>query len=287
MGFKNLIIGSNGYIGRFLLKELRDLDQEVICISSGEDSGISLDTGLFSSDFSLPSDIDTVYYLAQSPRYRDMPQQSPHLLSVNCISAVQAAEAARKAGVRRFIYASTGNVYEHSFLPLSEKAPVNRRDWYALSKVMAEDALDLYRPYIDITTARIFGVYGPYQTNKLVPMLAERLLKKEDILLDRNLSDPDDLDGLVVSLIYIDDLVKCLVQLKDIKDCNTINIAGTEGVSVRRLSTALALHLGLTPRFVVRDVYRHFNLISDGCIQSERLNVPLVSLSEGISRLVY
>ena len=139
-----------------------------------------------------------VYYLAQSPRYRQTPEQSAHLFAVNCVAATQAAEAARRAGVNRFIYASTGNVYQSSFLPLAETAPVRRDNWYALSKVMGEDALALYRPYLDITIARIFGVYGPQQTDKLVPMIAERIKARLPIFLDKNPHNAADLRGFFV-----------------------------------------------------------------------------------------
>ena len=285
MQLKNVVIGANGYIGRYLTKALLDVGQDVVCISSGDNSGISLSTGLFPTDFSLPKNVDTVYYLAQSPRYRQTPEQSSHLLSVNCIAAVQAAEAARQAGVRRFIYASTGNVYQHSFLPLDESAPVNRQDWYALSKVMAEDALALYRPYLDITIARIFGVYGPKQTDKLVSILAGKIIKGEEIFLDRNPTDLDDLDGLVVSLMYIDDLVEGLILLKDATACDYINLAGEEAVSIRKLSIELANTMGVTPKISVRENYRMFNLISDNSMQLKSLFLPKVLLSDGINRL--
>ncbi len=90
---------------------------------------------------------------------------------VNVHSAVAIAEHARRAGAKRFVYASTGNVYAAGFAPFSEAAPVRRDDWYALSKVHAEEALALFRPQLDVVIARLFGVYGPGQKGRLVPNL--------------------------------------------------------------------------------------------------------------------
>lgn len=281
------VIGANGYIGKHLCQALTNNSTEVMRLSAGSQSGISLTSGLFPKDFTLPPGLKTVYYLAQSPYYRQTPEQSAHLFSVNCIASVQAAEAARRAGVKRFIYASTGNVYTPSFLPISEAAPVRRDNWYALSKVMAEDALALYRPYLDITIARLFGVYGPGQTDKLVPMIADKIQNSQPIYLDRNLQNPADFDGLSISLIYIDDLVRSLLSLMHVNDCEFMNLAGIEAVSMRRLTTELAQCMGLSFNIEMNQAERSFNLIADTSLQTQRLGYPLVSLSEGIQRFCH
>jgi UDP-glucose 4-epimerase len=278
------VVGGNGYIGKHLCKALTDSGVDIIRLSAGELHGISLETGLFSADLTFPKGLDTVYYLSQSPRYRKTPEQSTHLLSVNCIAAQQACEAARNAGVRRFIYASTGNVYEPSFLPMAETMSVRRDNWYALSKVMAEDALSLYRPYLDITIARIFGAYGPDQTDKLVPLIANRVASGEEVMLDNNPQDPRDQDGLVVSLMYIDDLVSALIKLKDLNHAATINLAGSQAISIRRLATELARCMDMPSRTKMNTSSRSFNLISDTTLQIERLGTPSISFAEGIRR---
>ena len=281
------VIGANGYIGKHLCKALTDINRDVIRLSAGSPRGISLETGLFSEALTFPQGLDTVYYLAQSPGYRQTPEKSAHLLTVNCVAAVQAAEAARRAGVRRFIYASTGNVYEPSLAPLAETAPVRQDNWYALSKVMAEQALALYRPYLDITVARIFGIYGPYQTDKLVPMIADTIQAGDDIFLDRNASNPDDMDGLSVSLLYIDDMVRALVSLSSVSHCDVINLGGLEAVTVRMLATELAQAMGLPLYIKLNDSQRTFNLITNTDLQIQQLGTPMISLSEGIKRFCH
>lgn len=141
---KIAVIGPHGYIGRHLCRHLFSAGVVVVPVSSSDGSGIHPHTGRLPDDFVLPSGIDCVVYLAQSPRVREGRAAAVHLLNVNLISAVQIAAAACATSVRRFVYASTGNVYRSSFEPLTENAARSSTDWYALSKIQTEDALNLY-----------------------------------------------------------------------------------------------------------------------------------------------
>lgn len=287
MKVRVVVIGGNGFVGRHLCQTLATSGIEVINFSSGTENGIALDSGLFSKQLTLPSQVHAVYYLAQSPRYHQVPEQSVHLMSVNCVAAVQVAEAARHAGVKRFIYASTGNVYHPSFKPINEAASLRRDNWYSLSKIMAEEALALYRSDLDVTIARIFGVYGPQQTNKLVPMIADRIRSGQNVYVDKNPQDANDKDGLTVSLIYIDDLIHALISLMDIDCCPIINLAGLEAVSIRTLATELAHCMGTSVSIQMKENARSFNLLADIQLQLSLVGRPVVSLREGIERLCH
>ena len=162
------IIGASGFIGTALVKNLAAAGVQCAALSSAT-GAFDLDIGLL-VDAALPGmTLDGVVYLSQSPRYRDVPQHAPHLWGVNVQSALKAAEWASRCGARRFVYTSTGNVYASSFAPLREDAPLRRDSWYALSKVQAEEALALHQRELSVTCARLFGVYGPRQSGKLVP----------------------------------------------------------------------------------------------------------------------
>jgi len=278
------VIGAGGFVGRQVCSELVAKGVDVLPFSAGKPSGISLETGLLPVGFTFPRGVEAVYFLAQSPRYRELPEQSAHLLSVNCVAVAQAADAARKAGVVKFIYASTGNVYVPSFSPHAETSPIRRDDWYALSKVMAEDVLALYRSYFDVTIARMFGVYGPCQVGKLVPIIADSVRSSREVSVDRNPTDGEDLDGLRVSLIYIDDLSDAMLKLLTTRSCEVMNLAGSEAVSIRRLANALGAVLGIEPRIVVSNKYRDADLIADVGMYEKLFGPHKISLEEGVAR---
>ncbi|MBK7674971.1 MAG: NAD(P)-dependent oxidoreductase [Candidatus Accumulibacter sp.] len=283
---KVAVIGARGYVGRHLCAKLEQQGTAVLRYSAGEANGISSITGRLPEGFAFPSKLDAVCFLAQSPHYRQMPEHSPPLLSVNCVAAVQATEAARRAGVKRFVYASTGNVYAPSFNALSEGAPVRRDNWYSLSKVMAEDALALYQQYLDVSFARIFGVYGPEQEGKLVPTIIHKVRDELEVFVDRNPNDHSDVDGLRVSLIYIDDLIDALVGMLDKPHNGPVNLAGDEAVSIRWLTEEAARLLGKSPRISVGERYREFDLVADTTVYHQLFGLPKISFRAGMERIL-
>jgi UDP-glucose 4-epimerase len=86
---------------------------------------------------------------------------------VNIIAAVRLLEAARAAGVRKVIYASSGGACygEMANPPVDEDTPVNPMSPYAVSKHTVEHYLFAYRQLhgIEYTALRYANVYGPRQ----------------------------------------------------------------------------------------------------------------------------
>lgn len=283
---KILIIGYKGFIGKHLFNHLKLLELEVYGVSSAEENGIDPKTGLLSENFSISPETDAVVYLAQSPHYRQVPEQASHLLNVNVVSAVKVATMARQAKVKQLIYTSTGNVYQPSFQPLTETSPLNRDNWYSLSKIHAEEALALFSNDMNITIARLFGVYGPSQTNKLIPNLIEKVQKDKNIFLARNPKDLDDLDGLKISLIYIDDLIKIITSiLLQHQKLDYINIAGNEVLTLRKIAETIGNFLDKLPNLEVIEEYRKFDLIADVQILNE-INTNFTPFILGIEKTI-
>jgi len=285
---KVFIFGRGGFVGQHLSHYLSSQGIDVVGVSSSDLYGICPLTGILSNQFSIPPETNTVIYLAQSPFYRQTPEKANHLLNVNLVSAVQVAEIARQSKVKRFIYTSTGNVYSPSFLPLSENDSLNRTNWYALSKIHAEEALSLFKNDMDIMIIRLFGVYGVGQTDKLIPNLLNSILHGNKIFVDRNLQDPQDVNGLKLSLIYIEDLVKIISQCIyiDKTGINTINISSHEIISVRNIVKHIGNILDQHIEVEVRDQHRNSNLIADTNLLQRKLNHIFIPFEQGIRLVV-
>ena len=284
---KVLIIGSGGFLGKNLFNYLLDQNIDVIGCSSAEHHGICADTGLLSSQFSIPPDTHTVIYLSQSPYYRQVPEMAEHLLNVNVVSAVKVAEIARRANVKHFIYTSTGNVYEPSFEPLSEEAPVSRNNWYALSKIHAEESLSLFRNDFDVTIMRLFGVYGTGQTDKLIPNLFNTVLQRRKVFVDRNSIDANDIDGLRISLINVVDLVKIFLQCITSSNLKSylLNISSHEVVSIRHITKLISQSLSLPVDIEVSDKYRQSSLIANIQLLQATFNPVFTPIETGIQNM--
>jgi nucleoside-diphosphate-sugar epimerase len=283
---KIAVIGPNGYIGRHLSRRLLADGSAVVPISSRDGSGIDPETGRLANRFRLESDIDCVVYLAQSPRVRDGHAAAVHMLNVNVVSATQVAAAACDARVRRFLYASTGNVYRPSFEPLQETSPRGGGDWYALSKVQAEDALNLFRDAIEVHVLRLFGVYGPEQEGRLVPKVVNAVLSGAPVTLHPNPYDTNDMDGLKISLTYIDDLIEILVQIANTGGPSVINVAGGDVRSIRDIACMVGSLIGRTPHFAVMDTPRSGNLIADNSLLVRTLAPHFTAFDLGMKRVL-
>ena len=280
-----LVVGAKGYIGSHLTEHLRRAEHNVTEIEHDSDC-MQTDTGFLKHEYKLPTDCNAIIYLAQSPYYRRDNVNPSHLFTVNVINAVRFAELAAQSGIARFIYASTGNVYASSFEPMREDASLTRDNWYSLSKVVAEESLQLFRDRLDISIVRPFGIYGPNQQDKLIPHLLLRLTSGQEIQIEQNRYKPEDHDGLRISLCYIDDVVKMLADLIDVKGVQILNLAGSEVASIRKIATIAAQELGVTPRFKLTDKFRDFDLIADTAYLKTVLNPTLTPLSVGISATV-
>ncbi len=85
-------------------------------------------------------------------------------MSANVMGTVHALEAARAAGVRKFVYAASSSCYGLAHeLPTTESAPISPEYPYALSKYQGEQAvLHWGRVYhLPVNVIRIFNAYGP------------------------------------------------------------------------------------------------------------------------------
>ena len=270
---KVAIIGAAGFLGSVLTKRFVEDDHQVIAFDvmapKSQEQGVSYSVlDVLTEELDLPSGIDAVFYLAQSPHYRDFPRQMDHLFGVNTFGLIKAANASLEKKVRFFCYASTGNVYSPSFLPLKEKHPVRRDNPYALSKVMAEEILDLLDGAVTFLSVRLFGLFGPGQRDMLPSRIQESIRSQKKISLETSPTDPKDDGGLRVSFMFVKDAVDCLAQLAQLGVEGAplptrLNVAGEEAISIKRFAETVGKILGKKPIFEKTDRPRKFDLIAD------------------------
>jgi UDP-glucose 4-epimerase len=191
---------------------------------------------------------------------------------------------AKSAGVKRFIYLSTGTVYEPSFHSIDESTPVRRDGWYALSKIHAEEGLTLFREDIEVIVIRLFGVYGPGQTDRLVPNIANSILNGRMIKLHPYGNEGVSTGGLNISLCYIDDAVDCLRHLVLNGGASVLNLASPTATSVRDLAELIGKNLGIQPHFEIDFSSRDTDLIANTSLLNSIYPRSYISLEDGIRR---
>ena len=274
---KAAIIGAAGFLGRVLSRQLHQQGCEVfgydVAVPDGSPQDLRVQPlDILRDEVAFPPGVRAVYYLAQSPRYREFPQAADHLFGVNVLGAIKAARAAVAAGAEIFCYASSGNVYAPSLRPLAESRPVRRDDPYALSKVAAEEALRLFSAHVPVVAVRLFGLFGPGQQTMLPVTLLRKIKAGEPIVLEGVEGEGSEPEGLTISFSFVEDVARCLQQIAETATSPlpaVLNVAAAEPVSIRRFAATLGDILGITPTFERAKTPRKFNLIADvGLLQA-------------------
>jgi len=184
---KILVTGGAGFIGSNLVDRLLALGHEVAVIDDFNDAyapkikranlaGAAGRIALHEADIRdagamerivAAGRFDTIVHLAARAGVRPSIQQPKLYLSTNIEGTFNLLEAARQAGVRRFIAASSSSVYGVlKTVPFSEEMCLNQTiSPYAATKLAAEQLCSNYSHLYGMRTInlRFFTVYGPRQ----------------------------------------------------------------------------------------------------------------------------
>ena len=175
---KILVTGGAGFIGSHVVDLMISKGLEVVVIddlSTGRASNLNPAAKLYQIDIRDPKVQDI--FLQEKPDYvshhaaqMDVRRSVVEPLfdaDVNIVGSVNLIEAARKSGVKRFVYISSGGtVYgEPQYLPCDEEHPIIPICQYGVSKHTVEHYLYLYHLNygLDYTVLRYPNVYGPRQ----------------------------------------------------------------------------------------------------------------------------
>ena len=134
--------------------------------------------------------VDVIFHEAafvSVPQSMDEPQTC---FDVNISGTSLLFDAARRAGVRRAVVASSAAVYgESDALPLVEETPLQPKSPYAVSKRVNEMYAELFTGAFgfDVVALRYFNVYGPRQRPDsmyaaAVPIFARRMLDNKPVI---------------------------------------------------------------------------------------------------------
>lgn len=168
-----VVTGSDGYIGTVLAPTLAELGHEVTGLDSRLYRGCSFGAELMELP-TIDRDVrdvgpaelegfDAVVHLAALSN-DPVGDIEPRLTAeINALATVALARAAREAGVRRFVFASSCSMYGASGTDeaLDESSPFRPLTAYAESKVSSEEGLfELSGPEFAVTSMRNATVYG-------------------------------------------------------------------------------------------------------------------------------
>ena len=214
-------------------------------------------------------------------------------MEVMCDGSFNVVDAARAAGVKKVVAASTASIYGQadSFPTREDHHPYKNQTWYGASKIMLEGLLRSYNAMFELpyVALRYFNVYGPRMdihgkyTEVLIRWMERIAAGQPPIILG---------DGRqTMDFVYIEDVARAnILALQSDASDEVFNVASGTETSLQDLAAALLkamnsdLQLEYGPERKVNPVTRR--LADTG--KAERLLgfKATVGLDEGLRRLV-
>lgn len=270
-----LVTGATGLIGAHLTAKLNAAGHTVAAVTRGAipDRPVR-DLQWYSLDLAapswnaLPTGVDVIVHLAQSPHYRSFPEGAMDVFNVNVASTARLLDWAREVGVKQFILASSGGVSDVAVPPLSH---------YVVSKRCAELLAESYAAFFHVLILRFFFVYGTGQKPwMLVPRLVRSVASGGEITLAGT-------DGPRLNPVYVGDAVDAIARGIAGQASGTIDIAGPEVLTVRAMGEAIAARLRRRANYASDPGAVPRDLIGDISLMSSRLAPPRYRFTEGIA----
>ena len=237
--------------------------------------------------------VDAVIHLA-ALRITACAADPRRAMEVMCDGSFNVVDAARQAGVRKIVAASSASIYGLAdvFPTPEDHHPYNNQTWYGASKVMLEGLLRSYHamyglPYVAL---RYFNVYGPRMdthgkyTEVLVRWI-DRIAQGQPPLI---LGDGHQ----TMDFVYIDDVAKAnVLALQSDCDDDVINVASGRETSLRELAAALLKVMGATHLVPEYGPERRVNPVLRRLASTRKAQSLLgfraeVGLEQGLDRLV-
>ena len=299
MKYKCFVTGGAGLIGLSVCRELLKRGHEVYLYDLGEQvirnktkipKNVNILIGSILDKHTLTTSMkncDYVFHLAAMLGVKYTEDNKLSCLEVNCTGTKNVLEAATTNKVKKFIFASSSEVYgEPVEIPQKEATtPLNSKLPYAVVKNLAESYFRTYQKEdnINYTIFRLFNTFGPLQSDDFViTKFINQAIANKDLTVYGDGSQTR-------TFCYIDDnidcTIKCLLENKYTND--VLNIGSDEEMSILSLaklvikltkSQSKIIHL---PPLKEGDMSRRKPDISK---MNSILNRKIVSLEDGITK---
>jgi len=235
---------------------------------------------------------EVIFHLAAQIDVRLSVEDPVHDAQVNVVGTVRLAEAARKVGVRRIVFTSSGgSIYGPvTELPVAETRPVDPLSPYAAGKVAGEIYLEMFSRLYGIEWAGVApaNVYGPRQDPHgeagVVAIFSQRLLAGQPT---RVFGD----GGNTRDYVFVDDVVDAFVRAAEVPAAAGLRFNVGTGVETtdRGLHTLVAEAAGAAddPEYAPARLGDVARSALDAERAAEVLGwTPRVTIREGVARTV-
>jgi UDP-glucose 4-epimerase len=301
-----LVTGGAGFIGSEVVGQLVASGWEVVVLdnlvtgrwenldslalpASGRVTGDVRNAALLAR---LLEGVDTVFHLAcRGVRFSLHSPLETH--EVNASGTLAVLDAARHAGIRRFVQVSSSEVYGTAGNPpMREDGPTFPTTAYGASKLAGEAYARAYHHCygVPVTIVRPFNSFGPRShhegdAGEVIPKFVLRALAGQHLTLFGDGQQTRD-------FCYVSDTARGIILAATVADAlgETINLGSGRELSIGDLAQSVLVALGSDPALLRFEAARPGDLpcLRAATEKAQRLLgfCPEVSFSEGLSRLI-
>jgi len=273
-----LVTGAAGFVASHLIPALAAAGHDVYAVDRDAARVSHLPATPVERDLSRPledlPEIDAAVHLAQANV--PFPDEARTLHAVNVASTVDLLDHCRRCGAERFVYASSGSVYGFGSAPFKETDPPEGRDFYAVSKLSGELAVQAYAPFLSTFIARLFVPYGPGQRARMIPRLIERVRAGEPVTVN---------DGghPRMNPLYVDDVVRVFLAALELDGHHLVNVGGDEAAGIDELAALIGRAVGREAVIEQAEGGAPGDVVGDTARLHELFDLrPLVPLRDGL-----
>lgn len=306
-GKKVLVTGGAGFIGSHMVEKLLELGARVtvvdimLCgnkiahLKDNRNLAIhEVDVTDATAMAPLLKDQDYVFHMAAVVGVEETQDEPVHLLDVEIGGTAVIIRLAAQNKVRRFIFASSSEVYGDSDKPMVEDGPFNPKSTYALCKLIGEHYCRAYYKKfgLEYTALRYFNSYGPRQDDRFVlSRFIRRALSGQELLIYGDGNQTRD-------FTYVEDSVNMslLAGIMESAKNRVFNFGTGRAVSINRLAELILDNLEMKGKVKVSHIdydqkrtreIEVFARLADVSMAERLLQYrPVVDLETGLQRTI-
>jgi len=298
-GSRSVVTGGAGFIGSNLVDHLVRIDHKVIVLDnfvSGKKANLAnhkkKDVKIIRVDISKSKNLDKyfkkvdyVFHLAGLAEIIPSIKNPKKYFNTNVLGTLKVVEAAKRAGVKKLIYAASSSCYgSPKNLPTSEKEKIDIKHPYGLTKFLGEQLVLKYATNFNMPNIsfRFFNVYGPRlnMSGQYSAVFGNFLKQKKN---NKPLTIVGD-GKQTRDFIHVDDLTNAFIKVAKSRLVNKIyNLGSGKEISINKIANLFGGKKTFIPKRP-REPKRSLANISK--IKKDINWKPTITIQEGIKRLL-
>ena len=298
-GSRSVVTGGAGFIGSNLVDHLVRIGHKVIVLDnfiSGKKANLAhhkkKDVKIIRVDISKSKNLDKyfkkvdyVFHLAGLAEIIPSIKNPKKYFNTNVLGTLKVVEAAKRAGVKKLIYAASSSCYgSPKNLPTSEKEKIDIKHPYGLTKFLGEKLVLKYATNFNMPNIsfRFFNVYGPRlnMSGQYSAVFGNFLKQKKNNMPLTIVGDGKQ----TRDFIHVDDLTNAFIKVAKSRLVNKIyNLGSGKEISINKIANLFGGKKTFIPKRP-REPKRSLANISK--IKKDINWKPTITIQEGIKRLL-